>query len=50
MTHGPLGEEKDKPKKSREGEAHSLQGSESGRGEVVKARPLLQRQEGQFRP
>ena len=36
--------------KSREGEAHSLQGSESGRREGVKARPLLQRQEGQFRP
>ena len=29
-------------KRSREREAHSLQGSESGRGEGVEARPLLQ--------
>ena len=37
-------------KRSRGREAHSLQGSESGSGEGVMARTLLQRQEGQFRP
>ena len=43
MTHGPLGEEKDKSKKAERGKHNSLQGSESGRGEVVKARPIFQK-------